>query len=127
MQDQPQRAFAAAQPHTHDDLPPFVPSIDTTQVFRQLIVDEIRNGRLTPVRRRRVVRYAAGLGLSAVQAGRLLAKCREEVLNSGNPSERRHALRLADPATPPFLTPARIVLIAACLLLVTLVLLKWPW
>jgi hypothetical protein len=127
MQDQPRRAFAAAQPHTRDELPPFVPSIDTREVFRQLIVDEIRNGRLTPARRRRVVRYAAGLGLSAVQAGRLVARCREEVLRTGDPTERRHALRLADPATPRFLTPARMVLMAACLLLVALVLINWPW
>lgn len=53
--------------------------IELGETFRQLIIDELRNGRLTPVRRRRIVRYAAHLGVSAVEAGHLIAVCREEV------------------------------------------------
>ena len=64
------------------DPPVFAPSIDMTAIFRQLIADEVRTGRLTRARRRRIVQYAAHLGLSAVQVGRLIAECREEATRS---------------------------------------------
>ncbi|MFQ5461954.1 MAG: hypothetical protein ACE5E5_04920 [Phycisphaerae bacterium] len=50
--------------------------IDQREIFRQLIEDEIRNGRLTRARRRRIVRYAAQLRLSAVEAGTMIDRCR---------------------------------------------------
>jgi hypothetical protein len=71
--------------------------MDTRDVFRALIVEEIRSGRLTAARRRRIVQYAAQLRLSAVETGRLIAECRDEVAASVDPTERRHALRLAEP------------------------------
>ena len=63
-------------------LPVFAPSIDMTTIFRDLIADEVRTGRLTRARRRRIVQYAAHLGLSAVQVGRLIAECQEEATRS---------------------------------------------
>ena len=110
---------------TDGDLPAFVPSIDTKDVFRQLIVDEIRNGRLTPARRRRIVRYAAHLGLSAVQAGRLIAACREEVLQACDPTERYHALRLVEPTRTRVSTHVKIALVVAGAIILNLVLLNW--
>lgn len=53
--------------------------LDTKAIFRQMIEEEVRNGRLTPWRRRRIVRYAAQLRLSAVEAGKLIEECRREV------------------------------------------------
>ena len=79
------------------DVPTFVPQIDTEEVFMQLIADELRRGRLTPARRRRIVQYAAGLGLSARQAGRLVEACRNRALCGDDATERFHALRLVEP------------------------------
>ena len=67
--------------------------IDTHEVFRQLILGEIRNGRLSRWRRRRIVQYAAAMGLSATEAGDLLVACRKEVLQSPYEQERIFALK----------------------------------
>lgn len=117
----------AARWNTDDDLPAFVPSIDTRDVFRQLIVDEIRNGRLTRARRRRIVRYAAQLGLSAVQAGRLITACREEVLQARDPTERYHALRLVEPTPTRVPTHIKIALLVAAAIILDLLLLNCFW
>ena len=77
--------------------------IDTKEIFRELIAQEVRSGRLTPSRRRRIVRYAAQLRLSAVETGRLIAECRDEALESEDPEEIYHALRLVEP--PPQTMP----------------------
>ncbi|MCC7292856.1 MAG: hypothetical protein IT449_12415 [Phycisphaerales bacterium] len=45
------------------------------EVFRAMIEWEAISGSLTPSRRRRLVRYAAQLGLSATQAGELIRAC----------------------------------------------------
>ena len=127
MPDQPAPGPQAANSKPRDDIPAFVPSIDTKEVFRQLIVDEIRNGRLTPARRRRIVRYAAQLGLSAVQAGRLITACREEVLKGRDPTERYHALRLVEPTPTRVPTHIKIALVITGAILLDLLLLKWLW
>ena len=75
-------------------------AISQEEIFRQLIADEVRAGRLTPARRRRIVRYAAQLRLSAVDVGLMIAQCREEALQSQDQTERLHALRLVEPPTP---------------------------
>jgi|GEM_PF-5145707 len=53
-------------------------AFDSRAVYREMIIHEIKNGALSPWRRKRIVRYAAKLGLSAVEAGRLLAECRAQ-------------------------------------------------
>jgi hypothetical protein len=77
--------------------------ISNEEVFRRLIADEIRCGRLTPARRRRIVRYAAHLNMSAVDVGLMIAQCREEALKSEDPAARHHALKLVEP--PPSRMP----------------------
>ena len=42
------------------------------QVFRTMAIHQLRQGRLSAGRRRRIVQYATILGFNAVQAGRLL-------------------------------------------------------
>ena len=71
--------------------------IDTKEIFREMIAQEVRSGRLSPSRRRRIVRYAAQLRLSAVETGRLITECRDEALESEDPEEIYHALRLVEP------------------------------
>ena len=128
MQDKPpRRQGAATSEPCHDTLRGFAPSIDTREVFRRLITDELRDGRLTPSRRRRIVRYAAHFGLSAVQVGRLITTCREEALRSADPSERRHALRLIEPAPTRVPTPLKIALIVVGTVLLSLLVAKWLW
>lgn len=92
--------------------------ISTGDVFRQLILDEVRTGRLTPARRRRIVAYAARLGLSAVEAGELLEDCRRQLEREDHPAADMPALKLAEPAPPetrqtPILFAAVIIAAAA--------------
>lgn len=103
------------------------PALDDGEIFRQLIKTELRNGRLTPSRRRRIVRYAAKLRMSAVEAGQLIARCREEALQSDHPTERFHALRLVEPETGHTPITLRISLVIALAILVDLLVLGWPW
>ena len=85
--------------------------IENHEIFRQLIAEELRRGRLSNAERRRIVRYAAGMGLSAVDAGKLVADCREEALLDGDPTVRQHALRLVlPPERRPVAWPIRILL-----------------
>ena len=93
-------------------------SLSNEAIFRALIAGELRNGRLTAVRRRRIVRYGASMGLTAGELGKLLTQCRNEALLSEDHVERRHALRLADP--PPRTTPValKIAMIFAIVILV---------
>ncbi len=67
------------------------------EIFREMIAYELRAGRLTRARRQRIVRYAAQLGLSAVEAGRMIEACRQAALESDDPLVREHALRLVEP------------------------------
>lgn len=112
---------------TSNEAPEFVPHIDTHEVFRALVADEIRNGRLTPVRRRRIVRYAAGLRMSAVEAGRLIATCREELIESADPIERHHALRLSDPQPERISAPLKISILVVLAIIADLMIVKWLW
>ena len=89
--------------------------IGTKEIFRELIAQEVRSGRLTPSRRRRLVRYAEQLRLSAVETGRLIAECRDEALESDDPEEIYHALRLVEPPprTMPFVFKVMVALTVA--------------
>ena len=87
------------------------PPIKTEDVFRSLIEEELRNGRLSPWRRRRIVRYAAAMGLKATEAGALIAECRSAALSDPDPSIRQHAMRLIYPDPP--LVPAGVKLALA--------------
>ena len=121
MRDQsPHHTDPAPSDARRDGVPAFVPSIDTEEVFRKLIARELRSGRLTAAQRRRIVRYAAALGLSAVQIGRLVAACRDEALQSRDETERYHALRLVEPPPPSIPTPVKIALVVAAAILIDL-------
>ena len=77
---------------------PFEPSVDREAIFRMLIHQELRHGRLHKSSRARIVRYACGMGLSAVRAGELVRECAEELARDGDAFERQFALRvLRDP------------------------------
>lgn len=92
--------------------------IDTKEIFRAMIAQEVRSGRLTPSRRRRMVRYAAQFHLSAVETGRLIAECRDEALESEDAEEIYHALRLVEPPpqTMPLPVKAAVALTVAIVL-----------
>ena len=66
-------------------------------VFRAMILAELRAGRLTRSGRARIVRYSSRIGLSAVDAGKLIAECAEEALKDADPKVQQIALRLAAP------------------------------
>ena len=122
-----ERGRSAGEDGTPGDRIEFVPAIDNGQIFRQLIMDELRNGQLTRARRRRIVRYAAKLRMSAVEAGQLITRCTEEALKSPDPTERFHALRLVEPTPTKVPIALKISIVVALAILVDLVVLGWPW
>ena len=99
--------------------------IDTKEIFRRLIAQEVRSGRLTPSRRRRIVRYAAQLHLSAVETGRLIAECREEALESEDTEEIYHALRLVEPPPATMPWPLKIAIVLTVAIVVNFLLSRW--
>lgn len=101
--------------------------LDTHAVFRALISDEVRTGQMTRSRRRRIVQYASHLGLSAVQVGQMIAECREDSLQSDDPVERQHALKLTEPAPERVSAPVKIALVIAVALIVDVIVVKWWW
>jgi len=102
---------------------PFAPPVDRDAIFRKLIYDEIRSGRLNRERRARVVRYACGMGLSARQAGELVRECAERVAAEYDGRTRRFALRLVEESPRGTgVHPAVIWGIAATVILVALIL-----
>lgn len=105
----------------------YSPPIETRDVFRQLIMDEIRNGRMTHARRHRIVQYAAQMGLSAVEAGRLIAACRSELLQDEDADTRNHALRLVEPEPERIPTVYKIWAIVAIVTILDLWLLTRIW
>ena len=105
----------------------WTPPIDNEEVFRQLIAEELRNGRLTPARRRRIVRYAARLGLSSVQIGELVKACRSEALSSDDPVERHHALRVHETETPDVSLGFKIVIVLTLAALLNLIVAGCLW
>ncbi len=88
---------AAEQSDGRAETRDYVPSIDMQDVLRQLIVDEVCAGNLTKSRRRRIVRYAASMGLNAVQAGRLIDECRSEASAGDAPVDPYRGLRMVQP------------------------------
>lgn len=105
--------------------PRFAARISTREVFEQMIEHELRSGRLTRGRRRRIVRYAARLGMSAVEAGRFLDTCRANALASDNPAERLFALRLADAPTTGESQIGKLTVAVAAGVLLALLLTVW--
>ena len=82
-------------------------TISHREIFREMIAEEVRRGRLDRARRQRIIRYAAQLGLSAVEAGAMIQECRAEALQSDDPAVRTYALRLVEPP-PAWSFPAKV-------------------
>lgn len=96
----------------------FKSTIETRDIFHRMIADELRNGRLSRSRRARIVRYAAQMGLSAVETGKLIQRCREEALRGEDRRAKHHALRLVEPPTPVLSRRVCLVLVASGVLLI---------
>jgi hypothetical protein len=60
----------------HENAPsgisPKMDAFERQQIFREMAVGQLRNGPLSTRRRRTLVQFAAGLGINATQAGRLV-------------------------------------------------------
>jgi hypothetical protein len=70
------------------------PSFDTSAVFRELILNEIRRRGLDRARRRELIAYAAQLGVSAPEMNLLISECRDELMESDNLDDVGAALDL---------------------------------
>ena len=93
---------------------------DTSTIFRELIAVELRAGRLTPLRRARIVRYASQIGLSAAETGQLIAECRDEAFDQSKQKIGDFGLRIVDP-------PARLPPLAPKVAITTGILLLMVW
>jgi len=101
--------------------------LDTRTIFREMIARELRSGRLTAAQRARFVRYAAQMGLSATQAGLLIAECRDEALQSGDGEIREFALRLVEPVEPLIPTWFKIAVVIVAALTLDVLIVLWIW
>ncbi len=101
--------------------------LETKAIFRELIADEVRTGSLTPARRRRIIRYAAQLDLTAVQVGQLIEQCRDEMIQSDDPQERHQALKLVEPPPQRLTHDARIWLVVVLAILLDYILVRAIW
>jgi len=105
----------------------FQPSIPVEEIFEHMFTQELRDGRLTPKRRKRLVQYAAQMGLSARQAGMLMDRCCQNAIAKGVERAHGQALRLADPPLPRISEPTRITIIIIISLVVDTLLIYWLW
>ncbi|MCH8242250.1 MAG: hypothetical protein IH897_06525, partial [Planctomycetes bacterium] len=71
--------------------------------------------------------YAAQLGLSAVEAGRLITTCREQILERADTVERRHVLKMVEPERERIPIAFKLALVVALAIAVDLLLFGWPW
>jgi len=112
------RANKSSAPYRCGDVS-YCPAMpDSSTIFRELIVTELRSGRLTPSRRARIVRYASQIGLSAVEAGRLIAECQDEALEHSDETIRGFALRLASSPPRPYALTPRVAIVTGFLLII---------
>ena len=114
-----------AQRSLCDDHPPYVPTIDPIDVFRQMIIEELQADRLTTARRVEMVRYARPLGLSPTRSRQLIAECISEVCQSyalaACESSPIHTAR----RLPCRLKPYLFMLSGTLLILLDVVIIKW--
>ena len=82
-------------------------SLETRDIYEQMIDHELRVGRLSPSRRKRIIRYAAGLGLSAVEAGKLVDACQAKIASEQGQPDPSPTLKMAESSPTPN-QPARI-------------------
>ncbi len=85
-------------------------SLDTKAIFREMMVHEIKNGTLSSWRRKRIVRYAAKMGLSAVEAGQLVSQCRGQAMRELDALKETPTLRVHIPETDDNSTANRVVI-----------------
>lgn len=106
----------------HQEAIPFTGAVPSKrEIFRELIVAELRQGRLNPVRRARIVRFASQIGLTAVEAGRMIHECTMEGLAHPDPIVRQFALSAAEPrATRRWLQPHVAIITGLLLILIWL-------
>ncbi len=70
-------------------------------IFRRLIGEEIRNGRLSTHRRKRIVQYAAHLGLSAVEMGEMIEQCSQDCFGESHPQNLQPELQMMESSEQP--------------------------
>ena len=70
-------------------------------IFRRLIGEEIRNGRLSTHRRKRIVQYAAHLGLSAVEMGEMIEQCSQDCFGESHQQNLQPELPMMETSEKP--------------------------
>lgn len=117
-EDQVPTASSASSPATAQQL-------TTRRIFEQMIEDEVRAGRLTPWRRRRIVRYAASLHLTAVEAGQIIEDCRKRVYAQRNGQTSSGVFKIPDPPTPAVARALLTWFVLLLAIILNLIVLSW--
>jgi len=99
--------------------------LDTEQIYREMIAEELRTGRLTPARQTGIVRFGSHLGLSVLEASKLVAECRDRALQSSDPTERNYALRLLQPSRIWIPSGWKIAGVIAAAIVFDIIIVKW--
>ncbi len=87
------------------------------QIFREMVTQQLRNGPLSRYRRKRVVQFAAHLGINAVLAGRLVQQAQRD--HHAARTARQPELRCVASAAPtPTIKPRAIILIIVGLVMI---------
>ena len=95
------------------DRPQVMDEWERQQVFRDLVVQLLRNGPLSSRRRQELVRYAATLGINGVLAGRLVTQARNISRESLAPAPRYEACATFKMKAGPRIPSTSIVAIGA--------------
>ncbi len=90
------------------------------QVFRDLVIQLLRNGPLSSRRRQELVRYAAMLGINGVLAGRLVRQARNISRESPPPEPRYEACTALKMKAGPRIPSTSIVAIGAAVILLAI-------
>ncbi len=99
--------------------------LDTEHIYREMITNELRAGRLTPGRHAEIVRFGSHLGFSVLEANKLVAECRDRALQSADPVERNYALRLLPPQRTWIPTTWKVAAVIALAIVLDIIIAKW--
>ena len=95
--------------------------IGCESIFRRMIENEMRAGRMSKGRRRKLIQFGSHLGLSPVEVGELIARCRmEEPGEEPEPDVLPYV-----PAAQRRLWSARFAMLLGVALLLEFVVLTW--
>jgi hypothetical protein len=82
---------------------------DSQEIFREMVLGEIKCGRVSRAHHARILSFAVELGISHTTAVQLISECCTESLASNDSKARRSAGHLASPRNSQFLRTGLVI------------------